>query len=153
MAFVFIAIGFGLCLLLQATIMLEKWIPTVIQKAKKKRQVKDMLKTAGGMRYKYSSLVNKLLIDYEGSRIIKETKTSIIIHVNGNNESETFYIEQLIDRQLLIKYVMKTEGREIALTRTLYDAIDQDRMIEIIKKDITANKREEKMNNRGDLPF
>jgi hypothetical protein len=57
--------------------MLEKWLPTVIQKAKKKRQVKVMLKTAGGMRYKYSSLVNKLLIDYEGSRIIKETKITI----------------------------------------------------------------------------
>lgn len=88
----------------------------------------------GGMRVKYSKLINHILEGHKDSRIMVETRTYIRAGVSNYGGSTIFHIQQCPNNTVMIDY--EVSGNPVigafSMRFTFPDNMDQDKMMEEI---------------------
>lgn len=92
------------------------------------------VQSAGGMRLKYSKLLNHILEGHKDSRIIIETRTYIRAGVSNYGGTTMFHIQQCPNHIVMIDYDVSNNPvfGNFSLRFTFPDNMDQDSMMEQI---------------------
>ncbi|MDE5843790.1 MAG: hypothetical protein K2H44_00185 [Muribaculaceae bacterium] len=88
----------------------------------------------GGMRFKYSKLINHILQGHKDCKIMMETRTYIRAGVSNYGGSTIFHIQQCPNNTVMIDYdVSKNPAIPDFSLRFLFpDTMDQDKMMQEI---------------------
>lgn len=92
------------------------------------------VRSDGGMRMKYSKLLNHILEGHKDSKIIMETRTYIRAGVSNYAGSTIFHIQQCPNHTVIIDYDVSNNPiwGQFSLRFTFPDDMDQDAMMEQI---------------------
>lgn len=98
------------------------------------RETVERVKSFGGMRTKYSKLVNNILEGHKDCQIFGETRTYLRIGVTNFGGSTMFHIQQCPGNKVMIDY--DVSGNPVlgsfSLRFTFDDTMDQDEMMKEI---------------------
>lgn len=100
-------------------------------------EVLDSVSSAGGMKVKYSVILNKLLASHPDMKILRESRTFIDIGVDGPEGSRHFYFQQISKDKIMIQYELKGYYRAPDFSRnwTFDDSLDQEIMFSLVDID------------------
>ena len=92
------------------------------------------VRAEGGMRLKYSKLLNHILEGHKDCRIIMETRTYIRAGVSNYGGTTMFHIQQCPNHTAMIDYALSNNSvfGKFSLCFTFPDDMDQDTMMEQI---------------------
>jgi hypothetical protein bacD2_16800 len=101
-------------------------------------QVTSGVNKQGGMRVKYSKLVNHILSAHRDSCVFLETRTYLRVGVSNYGGTTLFHIQQCPDGKVMIQYEIKNNPiiPPFHLDWTFSDSMDQDEMLTTINRDI-----------------
>ena len=105
--------------------------------------LKQEMVATGGMKKKYSLLINSLLEGDSRSKIYKETPTILILGVEGYGAYTKFELEQAFDTLFVFMTVDTKAFGKHQLKWEFNDKLSQEKMVEIIGRDIN-----EKLNSK-----
>ena len=107
-------------------------------------QVIGSVNNSGGMRVKYTKLLNNILSGHKDSKIFVETRTYIKAGVSNYGGTTLFHIQQSIGNKVIIQYEVKNNPvvPSFQLTWTFPDDMDQDEMRNVIAADILRKMKQ-----------
>lgn len=111
----------------------------IICKTKSKSsEIVDHVASHGGMREKYSIIVDRLLSSHPNMAIITETRTFMDIGMNNPDGSSHFYFQQVSKNGIMIQYELKGDPStsDFKINWTFDDSFDQEIMLLQISADI-----------------
>ncbi|MBQ0008607.1 MAG: hypothetical protein KBT40_07805 [bacterium] len=111
----------------------------IICKTKSKSsEIVDHVASHGGMREKYSIIVDRLLLSHPNMAIITETRTFMDIGMNNPDGSSHFYFQQVSKNGIMIQYELKGDpsASDFKINWTFDDSFDQEIMLLQISADI-----------------
>lgn len=97
----------------------------------KTRETVGTIQADGGMRLKYSTLLNNILDGHKNCKILMETRTYIRVGVSNYGGTTMFHIQQCPNHSVMIDYEVSDNPvlGKISLRFTFPDDMDQDDMI------------------------
>lgn len=97
-------------------------------------QLIESVNSSGGMRMKYSKLLEWILGGHKESKIFVETRTYLRAGVSNYGGTTLFHIQQTPGNKVIIQYEIKNNPTvsPYQLQWTFPDDMDQDEMINII---------------------
>jgi len=111
----------------------------IIFKTKSKSdEVVEHVAAHGGMREKYSILVNRLLSSHPNMSVITETRTFMDIGMNNPDGSSHFYFQQVSKNEVMIQYELKGDPAmpDFKIDWTFNDSYNQEIMLLQIGTDL-----------------
>ena len=101
---------------------------------KRTGEVVGRVRSDGGMRLKYSTLINNILQGHRDCKILVETRTYIRVGVSNFGGSTIFHIQQCPDNTVMIDYDVSNNPviPNFSLRFTFPDTMNQDEMMEQI---------------------
>ena len=118
-------------------------IVIIIKTKSKSDEVVDHVASHGGMREKYSVLVERLLSSHPNMTIITETRTFMDIGMNNPDGSSHFYFQQVSKNAIMIQYELKGDPTmpDFKLDWTFNDSYNQEIMLLQIGADLERKMR------------
>ncbi len=99
----------------------------------------NQIKQVGGVRKKYSTLVNSILSSDPSAKIMNETSDSITIGSSGSSGSTLFFINQVFGN-VVVEYKVKSMIFGNSKLSWEFNAdMDQNEMLRIIVEDVQKN--------------
>lgn len=97
-------------------------------------EVIGRVRSDGGMRLKYSTLINNILQGHRDCKILVETRTYIRVGVSNFGGSTIFHIQQCPNNTVMIDYDVSNNPvmPNFSLRFTFPDTMNQDEMMEQI---------------------
>lgn len=97
-------------------------------------EVIGRVRSDGGMRLKYSTLINNILQGHRDCKILVETRTYIRVGVSNFGGSTIFHIQQCPNNTVMIDYDVSNNPAipNFSLRFTFPDTMNQDEMMEQI---------------------
>lgn len=113
-------------------------IVIIIKTKSKSDEVVDHVTAHGGMREKYSVLVERLLSSHPNMTIITETRTFMDIGMNNPDGSSHFYFQQVSKNAVMIQYELKGDPTmpDFKIDWTFNDSYNQEIMLLQIGADL-----------------
>lgn len=101
-------------------------------------KVVESVSSQGGMRVKYSKLLENILAGHKDSRIFVETRTYIKAGVSNYGGTTLFHIQQSTNNKVIIQYEVKNNPAipPFLLEWIFPDDMDQDEMIIVMMNDL-----------------
>lgn len=118
-------------------------IVIIIKTKSKSDEVVDHVAAHGGMRKKYSVLVERLLSSHPNMTIITETRTFMDIGMNNPDGSSHFYFQQVSKNAVMIQYELKGDPTmpDFKIDWTFNDSYNQEIMLLQISADLERKMR------------
>lgn len=118
-------------------------IVIIIKTKSKSDEVVDHVAAHGGMREKYSVLVERLLSSHPNMTIITETRTFMDIGMNNPDGSSHFYFQQVSKNAVMIQYELKGDPTmpDFKIDWTFNDSYNQEIMLLQISADLERKMR------------
>ena len=116
----------------------------IINKTKSKSdEIIEHVATNGGMREKYSTIVNRLLSSHPNMAVIAETRTYMDIGMDNPDGSSHFYFQQVSKNAIMIQYELKGDPTmpDFKLEWTFNDSYNQEIMLLQIGADLERKMR------------
>lgn len=109
-------------------------IVVIYRFGKRTGETVERVASDGGMRLKYSKLLNNILQGHRDCKILVETRTYIRVGVSNYGGSTIFHIQQCPNNTVMIDYDVFNNPvvPNFSLRFTFPDTMDQDEMIEQI---------------------
>lgn len=101
-------------------------------------KVVGSVSSQGGMRVKYSKLLENILAGHNDSRIFVETRTYIRAGVSNYGGTTLFHIQQSTNNKVIIQYEVKNNPAipPFQLEWIFPDDMDQDEMMVVMANDL-----------------
>lgn len=101
-------------------------------------KVVDSVNSHGGMRVKYSKLLENILAGHKDSQIYAETRTYIKAGVSNYGGTTLFHIQQSTNNKVIIQYEVKNNPAvpSFQLEWTFPDDMNQDEMMLVMMNDL-----------------
>lgn len=109
-------------------------IAVVYNFGKKTGETVSRVSSDGGMRLKYSKLLNHILQGHKDCKVLAETRTYIRAGVSNYGGSTVFHIQQCPNNTVMIDYDVSKNPAipDFSLRFTFPDTMDQDEMMQQI---------------------
>ena len=106
-------------------------IVIIVKTKSKSDEVVEHVASHGGMREKYSVLVERLLLSHPNMAVITETRTFMDIGMNNPDGSSHFYFQQVSNNAVMIQYELKGDPTmpDFKIEWTFNDSYDQKIML------------------------
>ena len=113
-------------------------IVIIVKTKSKSDEVVEHVASHGGMREKYSVLVERLLLSHPNMAGITETRTFMDIGMNNPDGSSHFYFQQVSNNAVMIQYELKGDPTmpDFKIEWTFNDSYDQKIMLLKIGSDL-----------------
>ena len=113
-------------------------IVIIVKTKSKSDEVVEHVASHGGMREKYSVLVERLLLSHPNMAVITETRTFMDIGMNNPDGSSHFYFQQVSNNAVMIQYELKGDPTmpDFKIEWTFNDSYDQKIMLLKIGSDL-----------------
>ena len=102
------------------------------------RKVIGSINSQGGMRVKYSKLLENILAGHKDSQVFAETCTYIRAAVSNYGGTTLFHIQQSTNNEVIIQYEVKNNPAvpSFQLEWTFPDDMNQDEMMVVMMNDL-----------------